>query len=133
MDGLKEDCDILFVLTTNRPEELEGALAGRPGRIDQAIEVPLPDEAGRGKLIRLYGRGLPLVPSVIDAAVQRTEGVSAAFIKELMRRIAQASIARDGGQDVTADDIDGALNEMLFDGGRLNLKLLGGAQGMSAG
>lgn len=133
MDGLKEDCDILFVLTTNRPEELEGALAGRPGRIDQAIEVPLPDATGRGKLIRLYGRGLPLEPSVIDAAAQRTEGVSAAFIKELMRRIAQASIARDGGQDVTTDDIDSALNEMLFDGGRLNVKLLGGAQGMSAG
>src|SRR3954462_12976510 len=30
MDGLKEDADILFVLTTNRPEDLEGALAGRP-------------------------------------------------------------------------------------------------------
>ncbi len=26
MDGLKEDADILFVLTTNRPEELEAAL-----------------------------------------------------------------------------------------------------------
>ncbi|MGY4545424.1 hypothetical protein ACVMDO_000853 [Bradyrhizobium sp. USDA 4513] len=133
MDGLKEDCDILFVLTTNRPEELEGALAGRPGRIDQAIEVPVPDETGRGKLIRLYGKGLPLEPPVVDAAVQRTAGVSAAFIKELMRRIAQASIARGGGRDVTADDIDAALNEMLFDGGRLNVKLLGGAQGMSAG
>lgn len=56
MDGLKEDADILFVLTTNRPEDLEGALAGRPGRIDQAIEVPLPDETGRGKLVRLYGK-----------------------------------------------------------------------------
>src|SRR4029079_10809498 len=44
MDGLREDADILFVLTTNRPEELESALAGRPGRIDQAIEVPLPDD-----------------------------------------------------------------------------------------
>ena len=42
MDGLKADADILFVLTTNRPEQLEGALAGRPGRIDQAIEVTLP-------------------------------------------------------------------------------------------
>ncbi|VIO81190.1 ATP-dependent zinc metalloprotease FtsH 3 [Bradyrhizobium ivorense] len=133
MDGLKEDCDILFVLTTNRPEELEGALAGRPGRIDQAIEVPLPDEAGRGKLVRLYGKGLPLAQPIVDEAVRRTAGVSAAFIKELMRRLAQASIVRDGGQDVTADDIDGAVNEMLFDGGRLNAKLLGGAQGMSAG
>ncbi|WGR95060.1 ATP-dependent Clp protease adaptor ClpS [Bradyrhizobium sp. ISRA443] len=132
MDGLKEDCDILFVLTTNRPEELESALAGRPGRIDQAIEVPLPDEIGRGKLVRLYGKGLPLDQGVIDDAVRRTEGVSAAFIKELMRRLAQASIARDGGQNVTPADIEGALNEMLFDGGHLNVKLLGGAQKMSA-
>ena len=35
MDGLKEDADILFVLTTNRPEQLEGALPGRRGRIDR--------------------------------------------------------------------------------------------------
>jgi ATP-dependent 26S proteasome regulatory subunit len=131
MDGLKEDCDILFVLTTNRPEELEGALAGRPGRVDQAIEVPLPDEVGRGKLVRLYGKGLPLEQNVIDEAVRRTEGVSAAFIKELMRRVAQASLAREGGRNVTSADIEGAVNEMLFDGGRLNAKLLGGAQGMS--
>jgi ATP-dependent Clp protease adapter protein ClpS len=60
MDGLKQDADILFVLTSNRPEALEAALAGRPGRIDQAIEVPLPDEIGRGKLVQLYGKGLPL-------------------------------------------------------------------------
>ncbi|MCA6124984.1 ATP-dependent Clp protease adaptor ClpS [Bradyrhizobium sp. WSM 1704] len=133
MDGLKEDCDILFVLTTNRPEELEGALAGRPGRIDQAIEVPLPDEIGRRKLIRLYGKDLPLQPPIIDEAVRRTAGVSAAFIKELMRRLAQTSIVRDDGNEVTTGDIDTAVNEMLFDGGRLNAKLLGGAQGMSAG
>ena len=69
---------------------------------------------------------------MIDEAVRRTEGVSAAFIKELMRRLAQASIVRDGGNSVTIADIDGALNDMLFDGGRLNVKLLGGAQGMSA-
>src|SRR4051812_32840971 len=40
MDGLREDADILFVLTTNRPEALEAALAARPGRVDQAIEFP---------------------------------------------------------------------------------------------
>ena len=132
MDGLKEDADILFLLTTNRPEELESALAGRPGRIDQAIEVPLPDTIGRDKLVRLYGKGLPLEQAVIGEAVHRTAGVSAAFVKELMRRTAQASILRDGGTTVVASDIDDALNEMLFDGGRLNVKLLGGAQEMSA-
>jgi ATP-dependent Clp protease adapter protein ClpS len=129
MDGLKQDADILFVLTTNRPEQLEGALANRPGRIDQAIEVPLPDEPGRRKLVRLYGKGLPLGEPIVSEAAQRTKGVSAAFIKELMRRIAQASIARDGGRTVESADIGEALDDMLFAGGKLNIKLLGGAQG----
>jgi ATP-dependent Clp protease adapter protein ClpS len=128
MDGLKEDADILFVLTTNRPEQLEGALAGRPGRIDQAIEVPLPDDAGRRKLVQLYGKALPLGDAVVAEAAQRTNGVSAAFIKELMRRIAQASIIRDGGSTVGSEDISEALDDMLFAGGKLNVRLLGGAQ-----
>jgi ATP-dependent Clp protease adapter protein ClpS len=131
MDGLKQDADILFVLTTNRPEQLERALASRPGRIDQAIEVPVPNETGRKKLVQLYGRGLPLSETIVGEAAQRTEGVSAAFIKELMRRVAQASIARDGGTTVESPDISQALDDMLFTGGKLNVKLLGGAREMA--
>jgi len=133
MDGLKEDADILFVLTTNRPEQLEGALAGRPGRIDQAIEVPLPDETGRAKLVRLYGKDLPLDRGIVDDAVRRTDGVSAAFIKELMRRVAQSALKRDGAISVVSADIEEALDDMLFAGGRLNVTLLGGAREMAAG
>lgn len=132
MDGLREDADILFVLTTNRPEQLEAALTGRPGRIDQAIEVPLPDEAGRRKLVQLYGKGLPLDASVIDEAVRRTEGASAAFIKELMRRLAQSSIIRTGGASIASRDIGEALDDMLFAGGKLNVRLLGGTRPMQA-
>jgi ATP-dependent Clp protease adapter protein ClpS len=131
MDGLKEDADILFVLTTNRPEQLESALTGRPGRIDQAIEVPLPDEAGRRKLVQLYGKQLPLDAAIIAEAVRRTEGASAAFIKELMRRIAQSSLVRTGGASIESDDISEAIDDMLFAGGRLNVRLLGGAQQMA--
>ena len=86
MDGLKPNTDILFVLTTNRPEKLEAALASRPGRIDQAIEFPLPDDAGRAKLVRLYSRSVPVPDDVAAAVVKKTERVSASFIKELMRR-----------------------------------------------
>jgi len=128
MDGLKEDADILFVLTTNRPEQLESALAGRPGRIDQAIETPLPDEVGREKLIGLYGGGLTVGASVLREAIKRTEGVSAAFIKEMMRRASQASIGRGDDQSLSKADLIAALNDMLFTGGRLNIKLLGGAR-----
>ncbi len=126
MDGLKEDAEIFFVLTTNRPQHLEAALAGRPGRIDQAIEVPLPDAIGRTKLLLLYAGGLVLEPEIVRAISARTEGVSAAFIKELMRRLAQRSVAREGQDATTLSDVDEALQDMLFRGGRLNAQLLGG-------
>ncbi len=58
MDGLEEDADLLFLLTTNRPEILEPALAARPGRIDQALEIPLPDRDCRARLLELYSAGL---------------------------------------------------------------------------
>ena len=125
MDGLKPEADILFVLTTNRPEALESALASRPGRIDQAIEFPPPDETGRGKLIRLYSEGISLSDEVVADVVRRTEGVSAAFIKELMRRSVQFHIERKGTGEINNDDVAKALDEMLVSGGSLNLKLLG--------
>ena len=129
MDGLKEEADILFILTTNRPETLEAALAARPGRIDQAIEFPLPDEEGRAKLVRLYSQGVSLSEEGIAEITKRTESVSASFIKELMRRIVQFHIEADGTGMVTHTDIDNALDEMLFKGGMLNLKLLGARAG----
>lgn len=126
MDGLRPDADVLFILTTNRPETLELALASRPGRIDQAIEFPLPDEEGRAQLIRLYSYGLSISDHVIQATVKKTENVSASFIKELMRRSAQFQIERNAeAPEVTLADIDNALEELLFTGGSLNRKLLG--------
>jgi hypothetical protein len=132
MDGLKEEADILFILTTNRPEALETALSSRPGRVDQAIEYPLPDEEGRAKLVQLYAHGIELDGDIIRSVVQRTESVSAAFIKELMRRAVQFQLERDGGRRIEWDDVEKALDEMLFSGGSLNLKLLG-AHGRTIG
>src|SRR5919198_5384327 len=84
MDGLADDADILFLLTTNRPDILEPALAARPGRIDQAIEIPLPDAGCRRRLFDLYGRGLRLELADLDGLIRRTEGVSPAFTRELL-------------------------------------------------
>jgi hypothetical protein len=126
MDGLREDAEVLFILTTNRPDQIEPALASRPGRIDQAIEFPLPDEEGRAKLTRLYARGLELSDEIRGLIVSRTKGVSAAFIKELMRRCAQFQIESAAGKVLRQEAVDAALEEMLFAGGSLNRRLLGG-------
>jgi hypothetical protein len=127
MDGLREDADVLFILTTNRPDQLEPALASRPGRIDQAIEFPLPDEDGRAKLIKLYSRGLEVPEPLMDLTVNRTKGASPAFIKELMRRSAQFQIESGGDVILRQASVDNAIEEMVFTGGALNLRLLGGS------
>jgi ATPase family associated with various cellular activities (AAA) len=106
MDGLGEDADVIFVLTTNRVELLEPALAMRPGRIDQAVEIGLPDDDCRARLFQLYLRDLPALDSDINLAplIAATDGVSAAFIKELTRR-AVLLAAVESGDPATAPTI----------------------------
>lgn len=127
MDGLREHADVFFVLTTNRPDTLEPALASRPGRIDQAIEFPLPDEALRLRLIALYAKSLPVSPALAAELAQRTDGASPAFIKELLRRVAQHYLDAGATGEVSHPIAESALHEMLFSEGALNTRLLGGA------
>jgi hypothetical protein len=135
MDGLGGDADVIFLLTSNRPDLLEPALAARPGRVDLAVEVPLPDAGCRRRLIELYGHGLTmrLDSDGLDRLVQRTEGVSPAFIRELLRKAALlAVLPADGeaGQDgivVDGRHLDLAMHELVLDGGELTRHLLGAA------
>ena len=113
MDVLAEDADVIFALTTNCPDLLEPALAARPGRIDQAVEIPLPDADCRRWLLDLYGEGLDLHLEDPRPIIDRTEGVSASFIKELLRR-ATLFAAEDGGELIVTDQhLVGALDEIL--------------------
>jgi ATP-dependent 26S proteasome regulatory subunit len=125
LDGLREKADVFFILTTNRPETLEPALASRPGRIDQAIEFPLPDEPLRQRLVSLYARTLPVSAALAADLARRTDGASPAFIKELLRRVAQHHIESGQQGEVSRATADEALHEMLFSGGVLNMALLG--------
>lgn len=124
MEGIEEDADLLFVLTTNRPDVIEPALAARPGRVDLALEIPLPDQAARRRLIRLYGGDIELDDAVIDELVARTESVSGAFIKELMRQAALRA-ALGGASPASAADVKATLVELLDDCATLTRRLLG--------
>jgi hypothetical protein len=125
MDGLSDDVDVIFLLTTNRPDLLEPALAARPGRVDQAVEIPLPDPACRKRLFDLYGRGLTLKVSDPSRLVARTEGASAAFIRELLRRAALFAVADEGEIVVGDDHTDEAMHDLVVRGGELTRSLLG--------
>jgi SpoVK/Ycf46/Vps4 family AAA+-type ATPase len=142
MDGLAEDADVVFVLTTNRADVLEPALAARPGRVDQAVELGLPDTPARRALLELYRGALQLESAHLDHLAAQTEGVTASFLKELLRRAAViAATAGDvddpGRADtpeesaepmvVTAADMDAALSELQDTRNAMTRVLLGGA------
>jgi len=124
MDGLGDDADVAFLLTTNRADLLEPALIQRPGRVDLAVEIPLPDAQGRGRLLDLYGAGLDLGKEVADEVVSRTEGTTASFTKELVRRSVLISAEREAARTEPVDLL-AALDELLSDRDQLTRRLLG--------
>jgi ATPase family protein associated with various cellular activities (AAA) len=142
MDGLGEDADVTFLLTTNRADLLEPALSQRPGRVDHAAEIPLPDADARRRLMRLYQHDLVLELASPAAVIAQTEGVTASFLKELLRRAAiyaaedaagqgpGAVADRDdaAGRQLTVRDahMNAALDELLDSRNQLTRALLGG-------
>lgn len=138
MDGLAEDADVVFVLTTNRADLLEPALAARPGRVDQAVELTLPDTDARRLLLDLYRGALDVDVSTLDRVLERTEGVTASFLKELMRRAALLAAARDSADgskkpplSVSEADLDAALDELLHTRNAMTRVLLGAGDNAS--
>lgn len=132
MDGLDGDADVTFLLTTNRVDALEPALAMRPGRVDHAVEVPLPDAEGRARLLKLYRGTLDLDLSDTDTLIERTAGVTASFIKELIRRATLISLEEaedtrtpDTGLHVSAAHLDAALEILAGSRHQLTRRLLG--------
>ncbi len=128
MDGAAADADLLFVLTTNRADLLEPALAARPGRVDVAVEIDLPDAAARRRLLELYGRHVPLRVSDADveAAVERSDGVTASFLKELLRRAVLEALRDDGELTaVTGRHLARALDDLLDSTQSVTRTLLG--------
>jgi hypothetical protein len=141
MEGLNSADDITFLLTTNRADLLEPALAARPGRVDLAAELPLPDAGARRALLRLYQGSLVLDGVDLDEVVERTDGSTAPFLRELLRKAAllaaEADLAAAAAGTGEAGDPDGpirvngtqltaALDQLLGSRAQLTRVLLGG-------
>lgn len=125
MDGLRDDADVLFVLTTNRPDEIEDALASRPGRVDEAIEIANPDEACRERLVALYGHALSFEAGAVAEIVALSKGASAAFIKEMVRRLAQGALSAGSGGHVDRATVAAVIGEATASRNRIGRRIVG--------
>lgn len=88
MDGLSAKKTVFVIGATNRPDIIDPALM-RPGRLDQLIYIPLPDESSRLQIFKACLRKSPVSKDVdLQVLAKHTEGFSAADITEYARGLA---------------------------------------------
>ena len=93
LDGLRTDNQRILVLgATNSPWQLDSALR-RPGRFDQAIFVPPPDEAARLQIIKLLAKDKPIARLDDQALATATEGFTGADMRWVFDRAAELALA----------------------------------------
>ena len=94
MDGLKARGDVIVMAATNRPDSIDPALR-RPGRFDREIAIGVPNIRGRGEILEIYARSMPIAPDVDRAGLAEvTHGFTGADLAALCREAAMASLRR---------------------------------------
>lgn len=128
LDGFQANDQIIFVLTTNAIERVEGAIKNRPGRISQCIYLGPPNSQLRREYLTVLLKPYNTQTVQLEKIVSETEGVSQAFLKEMIFRAVQISTERnvDGeGVVIQQNDLSTALHEMTTGGGRFGKRIIG--------
>ncbi len=76
MDGLEARGKVIVISATNRPNAIDPALR-RPGRFDREIEIKVPDKKGRGDILAIHSRNMPLTD---DVDMMKMAAVSHGFV-----------------------------------------------------
>ena len=128
LDGFQQNDQIIFILTTNAIERVEGAIKNRPGRISQCIYLGPPNGKLRREYLSVLMKPYNTHAVNLDLVVTETEGVSQAFLKEMIFRRSQiATECNVDGEGVTLkqNDLTTAISEMTSGGGRWGKRIIG--------
>jgi transitional endoplasmic reticulum ATPase len=92
MDGMGAKKNVMIIGATNRPDIIDPAIL-RPGRLDQLIYIPLPDEASRMSILKAVLRKSPIADDVdLAYLAKHTNGFSGADLTEICQRAAKLAI-----------------------------------------
>jgi len=92
MDGMGAKKNVFIIGATNRPDIIDAAVL-RPGRLDQLIYIPLPDEKSREAILKSNLRKSPLAPDVdLVYLAKVTHGFSGADLTEICQRACKLGI-----------------------------------------
>jgi transitional endoplasmic reticulum ATPase len=100
MDGMNSKKTVFIIGATNRPDIIDPALL-RPGRLDQLIYIPLPDDKSRQQIFKSVLRKSPIAPDVdLDLLTKFTNGFSGADITEICQRACKSAIRENIERDI---------------------------------
>lgn len=103
MDGMNAKKNVFVIGATNRPDQIDPALL-RPGRLDQLIYIPLPDENSRLSILKATLRKSPVAPDVdLNVIAKHTQGFSGADLAEICQRAAKLAIREDIEKDIAKE------------------------------
>ncbi|XP_053676102.1 transitional endoplasmic reticulum ATPase TER94 [Anopheles nili] len=92
MDGMGAKKNVFIIGATNRPDIIDPAIL-RPGRLDQLIYIPLPDEKSREAILRANLRKSPVSDDVdLNYVAKVTQGFSGADLTEICQRACKLAI-----------------------------------------
>ncbi|MEM7605058.1 MAG: ATP-dependent zinc metalloprotease FtsH [Myxococcota bacterium] len=95
MDGFESTDGVIIIAATNRPDVLDPAIL-RPGRFDRRIVVPRPDLKGRGGILQVHTRKVPLDADVdLEIIARGTPGFSGADLENLVNESALLAARQD--------------------------------------
>ena len=111
LDGFDQRGDVGIIAATNRPDILDEALM-RPGRFDRTIEVPLPNEDNRIKILEIHTRRMKLDEKLdLKKLAQLTDGLSGADLKALCTEAGMFAI-RSKRKKVIQKDFTDAIDKV---------------------
>jgi transitional endoplasmic reticulum ATPase len=100
MDGMNTKKNVFIIGATNRPDQIDPALL-RPGRLDQLIYIPLPDEPSRVSILKAALKKSPIGPEVdLVYLAKTTAGFSGADLTEICQRAAKLAIRESIEADI---------------------------------
>jgi len=113
MDGFETSEGVILVAATNRPDVLDPALL-RPGRFDRQIVVGRPDVRGRGEILKVHTKKIPLSSDVdLETIARGTPGFSGAELANLVNEAALFA-ARINKKSVEMTDFEAAKDKVLM-------------------
>lgn len=124
LDGIEELKGVVVLGATNRPDMLDPA-ALRPGRFDEVVEIPVPDEKDRKEIFEVHLRNKPLAPGISpDELASRTEGFSGAEIAAVCNKAALSAVRRavKAGREMPAEEVKVLIEKKDIEAGLMEVR-----------